>query len=134
MDPSEFRLVYFDADKTEKLISNRGELYQALIELEKSAGMPKSFNLLSPNGDILTVALAGDFGFVQFEAAASASPYMIAIDKQKKSLETYRDVDAGGTPTPIPERACLPPQRITEIVLYYFDRLIIPEYVEWEPI
>jgi hypothetical protein len=95
---------------------------------------PKSINIEAPNGDILTIAIGTEFGFVQYENAASASPnYSIAVDKKRVGVENrFRDVDAGGTPTPIPDYACLPSEQIVEIVLYYARHLEIPNGVDWK--
>jgi hypothetical protein len=130
-----FKLIYFNTLKGERAIYDIQELYEALIELRDSAPTPESINLISPNGDILTVAIGREFGFVQFENALPDSPYLIAVDKQNQiTTENYRDVDAGGTPTPIPGYACLPPEKVIEIALHYFKHLTIPNYIEWEEI
>jgi len=131
---SEFKLIYFDADRDEKPMHNVHELEIALTELQNSVFMPESVNLISPNGDILTIAIGTDFGFVQFEDATPNSPYLIAVDKNKLSQKDYRNVDAGGTPTPIPEFACLPTEKVIEIVLYYFNNMKIPKHIEWKEI
>lgn len=134
MKLNDFRLIYFDPEKGEKVISSEQELQSSLIELRTNASTPESINLISPNGDILTIAIGSDFGFVQFESASPDSPYLIAIDKQEKTLKDYREVDAGGTPTPIPENACLPTEKVIEIILYYFNNLKIPNTVDWEEV
>jgi hypothetical protein len=73
----EFKLIYFD--NGEKKIDNIEELHKALIELRDSTDVPKSPNLISPNGDILTIAIGKEFGFVQFEH--SSKDYWSVIDE-----------------------------------------------------
>jgi hypothetical protein len=130
----EFKLIYFD--NGEKKIDNIEELHKALIELRDSTDVPKSLNLISPNGDILTIAIGKEFGFVQFEHSSKDYPhYLIAVEKNKQIItKDYCEVDAGGTPTPIPGYACLHPEKVIEIVLFYFEHLKIPSFVEWDEI
>jgi hypothetical protein len=71
---------------------------------------------------------------VQFERALTDSPYLIAIERQKEPTDTYRNVDAGGTPTPIPEHACIPTEKVIDIVRYYFTHLAMPNYIKWEEV
>jgi hypothetical protein len=134
MGITEFKLIYFDTNKGEKLIHSAQELHTALLELQNATSKPESVNLISPNGDILTIAIGADFGFIQFERSSLDSSYLIAVEKRKMSVENYREVDAGGTPTPIPEHACLSTEKVIDIALYYFDHLTIPNYVRWEEV
>jgi hypothetical protein len=61
--------------------------------------------------------------------------YLIAVEKNKQIItKDYCEVDAGGTPTPIPGYACLHPEKVIEIVLFYFEHLKIPSFVEWDEI
>lgn len=132
MESNEFKLVDFHAHTGERPIQNAQDLRNLLIELRDNTSEPESINLISPNGDILTIAIGAEFGFVQFERALADSPYLIAIERQKVPTDNYRNVDAGGTPTPIPEHACIPTEKVIDIVMYYFNHLTIPNYIEWE--
>jgi hypothetical protein len=129
-----FKLIYFDPNKGEKSIYDAQELYDSLIEIKNHTSTPESVNLISPNSDILTIAIGADFGFVQLEQESSDSSYLIAIEKHKMTSENYREVDAGGTPTPIPEIACLPTEMVIDIAVYYFNHLTIPDYIEWKEV
>ncbi len=131
MNSKTFQLIYFSEKKDEISIQDSQELNFALNEMKKNA-IPESINLISPNGDIFTVAIGADYGFVQFESASPNSPYLIAVNRQKRSMNGYREVDAGGTPTPIPERACLQTEEVIKIIMDYFDHLELPNYVEWQ--
>ncbi len=134
MGSSDIKLIFFDHKKGERDIRDEQEL-QAVLRQMKLEPYPKSVRLESPNGDILTIAIGSEFGFVQFEGVASKSPYLMAIDKSKKGpIESSREVDAGGTPTPIPIHACLPPDQIIEIVTYYAKNLEIPKHIDWEEV
>lgn len=134
MELDNFKLIYFDADKGERPIRNAQELRNFLTELRNNTSEPESINLISPNGDILTIAIGAEFGFVQFERALTGSPYLVAIKRQKEPGDNYRNVDAGGTPTPIPEHACIPTEKVVDIVMYYFYHLMIPNYIQWEEV
>ncbi len=70
----------------------------------------------------------------QFENASKSSPYLMAVERQLAPTENYHNVDAGGTLTPIPEHACLPTEKVIDIVMYYFNHLTIPNYIEWEEV
>jgi hypothetical protein len=128
-----FKIVYMSGDQPEKSIQGIQEL-EAVLRTMQEDEYPKSVNLLAPNGDILTIALGSEFGFVQHEDGASTSPtYSIAVDKSRIGAGAkYREVDAGGTPTPIPEYACLPPGHIVQIVLDYARSLKKPAGVDWQ--
>ncbi len=64
MGSSEFKLIYFNANKGEKSIFSAQELRSSLNELRKNNSTPESINIISPNGDILTIAIGAEFGFV----------------------------------------------------------------------
>jgi len=129
---SVFKIIYFDRSRGEKLIHNALELKPILDEFQLNS-YPESINLESPNGDLLTIAIGSEFGFIQYTCAQANKPYLIAIDKTKRDkTDEFWEVDAGGTPTPIPAYACLPAGKIIEIVMYYLEHLDIPENIDWE--
>ncbi len=130
-----FKIVFMGIDQPDKEIEGVHEL-EAVLRTMQNDEYPTSINLLAPNGDILTIALGSEFGFVQHEDAASVSPtYSMVIDKTRVAVEhKYRTVDAGGTPTPILECACLPPEQVIRIVLDYARHLKKPSDVYWQPL
>ncbi len=128
-----FKVVFMSAEQPETSVRGIHEL-EAVLRTMQTDDYPGSINLLAPNGDILTIALGSRFGFVQHADAASASPtYSLAVDRSRfKADVTYREVDAGGTPTPIPEYACLEPKHVSRIVLDYARNLEKPTDIDWE--
>ena len=130
-----FKLILMGDDQPDKSIQGIHELEAELRTMQRDE-YPRSVNLLAPNGDILTIALGAQFGFVQHEDAASTSPTCsMAVDRSRLGAERkYREVDAGGTPTPIPEYACLPPEQVIRIVLDYAQHLKKPSDVDWQPL
>ena len=135
MKPHMFRIVFMEPGRKDVVAANEASLLEALTELRQQE-YPKSINIFSPNGDILTVALGGRFGFVQHEDAGSPTPrYQMAVETSLlPGRGIYKEVDAGGTPTPIPDYACLPAQRVVEIVLAYARTLRLPSTVGWREV
>ncbi len=133
MNDRVFTVVPMTGGQPEKSVQGIHELQAVLRTMQKDT-YPTSILLLAPNGDVLTIALGSEFGFVEHEDTASASPeYWLAVDRSRAGLDgKYREVDAGGTPTPIPEHACLAPERVIQIVLDFARSLRRPGDVDWE--
>ncbi len=92
---------------------------------------PQFVDLISPTGDCLSIGVGGPLGCVMFARASGDPPYLWALGTSKDQ-EKDLEFDAGGTPTPVPIRRCLPFASVLEIVIHYFLSSELPQNVEWD--
>lgn len=69
---------------------------------------PFMFELVGENGHNLLVGRGDDCGCVQFSRADGTPPYLMAVSEEPSGADELVEFLAGGTPTPIPQRFCLP--------------------------
>lgn len=77
---------------------------------------PFMFELRGEDGFILTIGLAADCGTVQYSPDDGLPPYLMAVASDAMTDGEFVEFLAGGTPTPIPRRFCLPLNRVQKIV------------------
>lgn len=94
---------------------------------------PFMFELHGENGFMLTVGLAADCGTVQYSSSEGLPPYLMARSDETDEDE-FVEFLAGGTPTPIPKRFCLPLDHVQKIVQDFLTHGETSNAVEWEEI
>jgi len=107
-----------------------------LFALLDSARNRKLFvcELVGENGYKLTLGIGKDFGFVQHSAADGDAPYLLAVAPDKCCELEYIEFLAGNTPTPIPQRFCLPFEAVKEIAAYFIETGQRSPAFAWEEI
>lgn len=94
---------------------------------------PFMFELRGENGFTLTVGLAADCGTVQYSSSEGVPPYVMALGDEIDEGE-FVEFLAGGTPTPIPKRFCLPLGLVQRIVQDFLTHGEESSAVEWEEV
>ena len=99
-----------------------------------SGRKPFMFELRGDNGFMLTIGLASDCAAVQYSPSEGLPPYLIAVASDEIEAGGFVEFLAGGTPTPIPRRFCLPAKRVQIIVQDFLLHGEKSNTVEWEEI
>lgn len=94
---------------------------------------PFMFELRGENGFMLTIGVAADCGTVQYSPSEGLPPYMMALGDEIAEGGCVEFL-AGGTPTPIPRRFCLPLERVRKVVQDFLTHGGKSNAVEWEEI
>jgi hypothetical protein len=77
---------------------------------------PFMFELVGENGNSLTIGYSDAVGAVQHASSDGRPPYLMAVNEEAAvDDEAFVEFLAGGTPTPIPGRFCLPTDRVMAI-------------------
>ncbi len=95
---------------------------------------PFVFDLTDENGFGLTVGYSDSVGAVQHAASNGQPPYMMAVNEEAADDEASVALLAGGTPTPIPGRFCLPIDRVLAIAREFIATGERPVAVTWDEI
>ena len=95
---------------------------------------PFMFELIGENGHSLTVGYSDSVGAVQHAASDGQPPYMMAVNEEAADDEAFVEFLAGGTPTPIPGRFCLPIDRVLAIAQEFIATGERPVAVTWDEI
>ena len=104
----------------------------ALLEALKHRE-PFLFELAADSGDTLTIGLGADVGCVQHTGDGGDPPYRMAISETVED-EGFLEFLAGGTPTPIPRKYCLPINAIEAIATEFVATGERSATVSWEEI
>lgn len=105
------------------------EIYRSL-----DGRKPFLFELRGETGFMLTVGFAGDSGSVQYSPSDGSPPYLMAVLDGDAENEICVEFLAGNTPTPIPQRFCLPISVVERIIHEFIERGARPGAVSWEEI
>lgn len=79
---------------------------------------PFFFELSGENGFKLTIGV-GELGCAQYSPADGSPPYLIALAPNSESAEGYSEFFAGGTPTPVLNRYCMPFESVRDIAGFF---------------
>jgi len=108
---------------------------EASLLLRPLRGRPPSlFELRRDNGVMLTIGLADDCASVQYCSVAGLPPYLMAVADDGADNSGVVAFLAGGTPTPICRRFCLPIDRVERIASDFLVHGRRSETVSWEEI
>jgi len=130
---SNITVVVENNERIEYNVSDGEELRNLLYRLVEQE--PRVFVLEIANNAIFTIGVGLPYGFVQF-SKNNESPYLIAavVESVKgKGLDEDVEFMAGGTPTPIAKRWCLPYDQVVETIIYFFLNDKLPG-LKWEEI
>ena len=82
---------------------------------------PFGCELEGENGYKLTLGISKDVGFVQHGRADGDVPYLLAVAPENYWHKEYAEFLVGDTPTPIPQRFCLPFELVKQIAAYFVE-------------
>lgn len=95
---------------------------------------PFLFDLLGENGHSLTIGYSEMVGAVQHASSDGRPPYFMAVNEEARDDDAAVEFLAGGTPTPILGRFCLPIQRILAVAIEFVVRGERSPAITWEEI
>ena len=97
---------------------------------------PFLLQLEGDNGFKLIIGVGGPVGCAQFSSVDGNTPYQMAVSKGGQTADSSEAVEflAGGTPTPIPIRRCVPFEALKRIVIQFFEKGDRSREVEWEEV
>ncbi len=100
-----------------------------------SGRQPFGFLLIGDNGMTLTLGYSDECGTVQHGTSDGAPPYLMAVNEVvADDDEEYVEFLAGGTPTPIPKKYCLPVNAVEAIAAEFVASGNRSAAVAWEEI
>jgi hypothetical protein len=100
------------------VIRDTSRLFQILATLRRRK--PSFCEFSGENGFKLTVGV-GRFGCAQYSPADGSPPYLVALASNRESAKGYSEFFAGGTPTPVLNRYCMPFESVRDIAGYFLD-------------
>jgi hypothetical protein len=83
---------------------------------------------------MMTVGFAATQGTAQHSRASGQPPYLMAMTEGAEAEAEFVEFLAGGTPTPIPCRYCLPIEILHEILAPFIQDGSLSQAVNWEEI
>lgn len=115
-----------------RVLSAPADVMQLFESLRGRA--PFMFELIGENGHSLTVGYSDSVGAAQYAASDGKPPYAMAVNEEAADDEACVEFLAGGTPTPIPGRFCLPINRVVAIAQEFVATGERSAAVTWEEI
>jgi hypothetical protein len=113
-------------------VHDRKELFAQLDSVRDRE--PFGCELVGENGYKLTLGIGKNIGFVQHSPADGNTPYLLAVAPEKVCDQESVEFLVGDTPTPIPQRFCLPFEMVQQIVGYFIDTGERSPVFSWEEI
>jgi hypothetical protein len=113
-------------------VHGRKELFAVLDSARERE--PFGCELEGENGYKLTLGIGKDIGFVQHCHADGDTPYKMAVAPEKYWQQEYAEFLVGGTPTPIPQRFCLPFEIVKQIAAHFVETGECSPAFSWEEI
>ncbi|MBX3405076.1 MAG: hypothetical protein KF699_16835 [Phycisphaeraceae bacterium] len=109
---------------------------QAIVDLFHSFNgrQPFMFELRGDNNKALTIGYASTSGVVQYSSQAGTPPYWMAVGDDTVDAHDYIEFAAGGTPTPVSRRYCLPLKTVLIIAMEFMNDGGMSRVVQWEQI
>jgi|YelNatPaOPRAMG01_1025707.scaffolds.fasta_scaffold30913_4 hypothetical protein len=95
---------------------------------------PFMFELVGERGNTLTIGYSDTLGAVQHAPSDGPPPYLMAVNEEALDDEVFVEFLAGGTPTPIASRFCLPIQRVLAIAQEFVATGERSNAVTWDEI
>src|SRR5262245_61939807 len=124
------KYALFDREYTNSkaAITSKAHLLAKLSEYRKLE--PFIVELICETGEKLTIGIGGPVSFVQHTGVSGLPPYLCAT-MGGASDRAEEEFMISGTPTPIPERFCIPFEKMVDIVLYFVREGKLLNAVEW---
>jgi hypothetical protein len=117
-------------------VHDRQELFAVLDNARDRE--PFGCELEGENGYKLTLGVGKDVGFVQHGRADGRAdgdtPYMVAVAPENYWHQEYAKFLVADTPTPIPQRFCLPFEMVKQIAAYFIETGERSPAFSWEEI
>jgi hypothetical protein len=111
-------------------VHNRHELF-AVLESARDRE-PFGCELEGENGYKLTLGIGKHVGFVQHGSVDGDTPYLVAVAAVTHWHHDYAEFLVGDTPTPIPQRFCLPFEMVKEIAAHFVETGQRSPTLAWE--
>jgi hypothetical protein len=131
---STLRVTESNNDQIEYDISKEKELRDLLYNLVKQESRVVILEI--PDVGIFTLGVGLPYGFVQLSKTGEP-PYLVASvdgNAEGTDLDDEIEFDANGTPTPIPNRLCMPYDWVVDIIIHFFLNRETPHFIKWEEI
>jgi hypothetical protein len=74
----------------------------------------------------------GNSGCAQYSPSDGSPPYLVALAPHKEAEKGYSEFLAGGTPTPVSKRYCMPFDSVREIATYFLGTGRAHPAFKWE--
>jgi len=113
------------------IISDSERLSHILQELRTRE--PFICELTGENVFMLDVGIGKD-GFVQYSRSNGEPPYLVAVSPHADRSDKYTEFFSGGTPTPIPNRNCMPFELVRQIARYFVATGLAHPDSAWEEV
>ena len=130
------RAQFFDRQDAEnplngKMLDDPAVLQEIVHSSQERA--PFLAELIGINERKLLLGLGSAYGCVQFSSTDGEPPYLMAV-AEKPEQEGEQAFLMGNTPTPVPQRYCIPMRKVVEIATVFLISGERASNVEWEEI
>lgn len=95
---------------------------------------PFFFELTGENDYQLLVGFGNVIGCVQHSRTDGGGLFLVAVAPGARKASDYFEFLAGGTPTPISKRYCMPWEQVRQIVAYFLETGERSSDISWEAI
>jgi hypothetical protein len=86
------------------------------------------------NGYEILIGVGNTHGCIQYARSDGEPPYMVTVLSRGDDIGEYREFRLGNELTQVPERRCLPMERIKEVVAYFVETGERSPNVLWEEV
>jgi len=89
--------------------------------------------LVGDNGFYLAIGV-GPVGFVEYSRYDGSPPHLMAVSPVNAVEDNDKEFLAGGTPTPVEARFCMPFDDVVKIAVYFLENSAACPFFSWEEI
>ncbi len=127
-------VTFFDIEDSssilnETVVQDTRRLFQILDSLRNRASF--FCKLVGENKFKLTIGI-GNIGCAQYSPSDGSPPYLVALAPEKEGAKGNNEFFAGGTPTPVSKRYCMPFDSVREIAAYFLETGRTHPAFRWE--
>jgi len=130
------KLTFFDredeANKLQGTVVQDGASLLRIFDAVRNR-WPFICELVGQNGFRLHVGVGAN-GFVQYSSCDGSPPYLVALAPRPEQRDKEIEFLCGGTPTPIPDRNCMPFESVREIAGYFLQTGRAHPAFSWEEV
>jgi len=126
----------FDGRTVLAKIETLDELKKALSAAPETASYPNACIVLkAPSGDLLSLGIVGDIGYVEYINASLNPPYLVAVEDTSPPVDSPPIVLMNaGEYTEIPRRHFIPLDKMLRVVEHFFCTQSRPDWVRWKEV
>jgi hypothetical protein len=124
------KLIGLNDGLKELHINSKDELLHSLNSIQNAGAKIIIMDMVDSGR--MTIGIGPRVGFAEFMKDPDETPYLLTLNPEVSvENEKWNEFDSGGTPTPIPEKNCLPIATIIEIAVFFFENKSLPKNVVW---